>query len=351
MIPKQKNAQLVPIFFAFYSKMVKNFILYHLINSLIFIALSFGLSFVFFKTSSEGIDKTINTESDVIFITIGLTTAAIGYIFPYLSFDKVFLKENLSKRSYHFLRFCQHYVLSMVVVAGLGVIPVAMGLLTLKVFLIIPVLMMPISVVAPLLLEKLHQKTQSKYMSRVFEKHWAFVSKKITASVGLNFLYFLRKNKRNLIKGVALVVLVNLCIVGYLINNQGVGQVGLLVIPFIVSLLYAVNINTKVYGELAVYTGSHKKTGFLADCLFWLALLFIQWLLTLVGLLAVNLEALSLFSLILLGMPFFVFYCLVLKFKYLESRVLRLLSLGLSVVLPFIIPFLLFLFFVEIKDD
>lgn len=145
-----------------------------------------------------------------------------------------------------------------------------------------------------------------------------------------------------------LVIITNV-LIAFFIAKVKEGSVFLCIIPFFITILFSMEQNTDIYSHLMSYAS--KKTGFIADCIFWNTFFLIQWLLTVIALLCSGFQPFPLFLILLVTFPLLLLYSLSLKFKFINSRILRLLTLGLSISMPFLAIIFLIIFYLEIKND
>ena len=347
---KKPNRPII-LFLLLYSRMTLNFIRCQFPQMAVFLLLSLGILFVFFKTYGDSFKAVEETVNGSFLLVLSLTLIMVSFVFPAAASDNQYLKRTMDRRGFYLLSCFKHFLISTVCLGFLVIFPLALDLLSFNLALLCLPILFLLSPLSLLFSSGSGGKSRGvDYNSTLLQARTSF-SPSVYASFCLGTIYFVRRNRKNLIAGAIYLLLSYLFVGIFLINLQQKSQPSLFIIPFFLLVLFSFDKNTDIYRDLKKHISPDLKIAFLSDLLFWLSVFLVQWVTSVVVLSLFGFKVFPLFFSILLFFPVILSYGIMLKFKFLHSRILRAFSAGMSIVLPVMAPIFVFLFWLEIKND
>lgn len=340
------------LFCANYLRMTKNLLLFHLTSSLLFFVI---VTVLLIPLSKEILLSSKNHEHQeyvILFIILLVPACFLGSLVKKINTDERFLKENITRPTFYLLRGAQIYFVGLIITLLMSVPFLLNHTIGFTHLLMSFVLLVPVATFSLVFLIQIKRNNSKKPLIRG-EKFIRVVAPqkygKIFSIAYLNFSYFFRKTKYIYFLVFA-VVFSNLCISAYLLNNQK-NDLWLFIIPFAFPVFQAFDSNSEIFSDLTHYTSFSKVCSFCADYIFWVLILFFQWLITVLMLETIGFQALQTFALfvpIVLGA---MTYCLLVKFYMINQKLKRAVTIAISIGLPMIIPFVLILIMKDFIND
>ncbi len=274
--------------------------------------------------------------SEPILVTGFIASAVVLTLKKYLKKDSNFLRSGLSERSIQkvtFLKFSTLGYLIFFILLCPALITVGWHFVSVLLILITLVL---IASIIPFLG---NSDSEWSFWNKISlrNKNWFRGSSKIRSLIYLNALYMIRKNKKPFLLSQIYFLILTALMSVYI--KERVNQDYLLLLPFFPIFLTLLTMNAKTYLDLKYFIFESKRQALLADFIFWAIYILILVFIVLVSLFVTGITF-NYYQLLLIPMLYVLLsYCLLIKFKFLDSDFQKAINLILGISLPILIPF------------